>query len=87
MKFMKTAEEWISEKEWSGNEDGDGNLLHYEWTVDDVKQIQLDAMKEGARRAAETVMNTMATGSPYENRLVMQSAILTTANNWTEKDL
>jgi hypothetical protein len=87
MKFMKTAEEWISEKEWSGNEDGDGNLLHYEWTADDIKQIQLDAMKEGARRAAKIGKEAHDPCTECSMGRESEDAILITANNWTEKDL
>ncbi len=86
---MKTAEKWYKEKEWSGNEDGDGNLLPYEFTVEDIEQIQLDAMKEGARRAAEMARNACAPPATkdYLAGNTAANAILSTAKQWTTKDL
>ena len=87
---MKTAEEWmqlISEDKITGNPQTDLStdcviVNHYE-----LQQIQLDAMKEGARRAAviakqirDSDLDCMCNGLP-------ERVILTTAEQWTEKDL
>lgn len=91
---MKTAEEWqqhwqsitqhwIAQECWD-KEDYANNLVSI------LKEVQLDAMKEGARRAAYEGCkhaNVVAHNSAEANViLAYQSAILTTAESWTEKD-
>lgn len=74
---MKTDHEWIAEY---GKDD--------DWTW--VNKIQLDAMKEGARRAAIEVKkdhgkcHCMECG---EEKIDKAQAILATAEQWTEKNL
>jgi len=85
---MKSAEEWRKSRYFGNNsEDGIETI---------VQQIQLDAMKEGMRRAAVVAEGeTYATGgirndeeASYEKGcLAAQKAILTTAEQLTEKDL
>jgi hypothetical protein len=94
---MKTAEEWYNEKEMAGCENADGDLQPYEFTIDDFKQIQLDAIKEGMRRAARQVYGTHVRATTPEmvefNSGVKQTkdkveqAILSAAEQLTEKDL
>lgn len=70
---MKTAEEWCEEL----------GLVHHKPTYDIdgremsmaecVKQIQLDAMKEGMRRAAETI-DLSRPSSPYARRQAILDA-------------
>lgn len=62
--------------------------------VSRLKQIQLDAMKEGMRRAAKICDNIplgyRTSGEHTVTEKLMdktQQAILTTAEQWTEKDL
>lgn len=77
---MKTAEVWANEIRYGHNHGGIDTV---------VRQIQLDAMKEGARRAASVVMMRYAdiqTSAPKLKRDLNQ-AILATAENWTIKDL
>jgi hypothetical protein len=90
---MKTAEEWINEVGKVVMLDcfaGDRSALPGEPTLNLVKQIQLDAMKEGMMRAAYinkiTSPHITMTGSSSicENR---KNAILTAAEHLTEKDL
>jgi hypothetical protein len=75
---MKTAEKWNSQI-WQ-----DGSKEAHNYQI--IKQIQLDAMKEGMRRAAKTI-----TPDVYKNRIKRQEegvqAILTAAEQLTEKDL
>ena len=71
---MKTAEEWLEEMFGRNN-----------WITADsvtIKQIQLDAMREGMRRAAEIVVTDEATS--YS---VIKSHILSAAEQLTEKDI
>lgn len=72
---MKSAEEWRKEfKVWAE-----------EWASDrEVKQIQLDALKEGMRRAAKVTADYMH-NAIHESRSAQ--AILTAAEKLTEKDL
>jgi len=68
---------------------------HVEVALTEVlyKQIQLDAMKEGARRAAKLVDKLQPSPTSFENNVRMMACytlekrILTTAEQWTEKDL
>ena len=84
---MKSAEEWRKSRYFGNNsEDGIETI---------VQQIQLDAMKEGMRRAAQIAEdNTFALGKKTEweqaydkGCLDSQAAILTAAEQLTEKDL
>ena len=56
---------------------------------DEYEQIQLDAMKEGARRAAESL--DVMVGEPVTTseraRKLCYNAILSTAEQWTLNDL
>lgn len=76
---MKTAEEWTNNQPL-----GCDDCEHIAY----VKQIQLDAMKEGMRRAAEVSKKELegTVGSGWAGRQIAQ-AILTTAEQLTEKDL
>jgi len=81
---MKTAEEWNKIKE-SNPLDKDVEL---------IKQIQLDAMKEGMRRAGKEVAKPMAkvpdeTTQKYTVILThaLSNAILTAAEHLTISDL
>ena len=79
---MKTAEEW--------HEQFDSGLPQRAIDIDDIKQIQLDAMKEGARRAAEQVKAqhySSESSTRHVTLNVAQRAILTAAEQLTEKDL
>ena len=55
-----------------------------DYVINSIKQIQLDAMKEGARRAAKEAAIYMG-NTVHESRSAQY--ILTTAEQWTEKDL
>ena len=97
---MKTAEEW-SREYWKLKQnppsrvDGKTPSMH-EWDIL-VQQIQLDAMKEGMRRAANKVSNVNERPSYPEDvnyrsgmkwmRGECEQAILTAAEQLTEKDL
>ena len=53
-----------------------------------IKQIQLDAIKEGMRRAADILIKTEVEGRhPWCVREESHKAILTAAEQLTEKDL
>lgn len=82
---MKTETEWG--ETFPPYRDIFAHIRYHPLNKDEIKQIQLDAMNEGMRRAAKVVMETMATGSPYENRLVMESAILDAAKKITKFEL
>ena len=77
---MKTAEEWIPEM-----------VAKYgvvrRGMTDTIKQIQLDAIKEGMRRAAGTCTNTYNTHLHYQTMDECRLAILKSAEQLTEKDL
>lgn len=49
-------------------------------------QLELDAMKEGARKAAEIATNTEPK-HPTCHATLCRDAILTQSSQWTEKDL
>ena len=76
---MKTAEERNKIKE--------SNSLNKD--IELIKQIQLDAMKEGARRAARITMEYSNCNDTWGGGLLTGKSrqILTTAENWTIKDL
>lgn len=89
---MKTAEEWAAT--YPPYRNIYAHLRYHPMTEDEIKQIQLDAMKEGMRRAAEIVMPPMREEHEYEQckeydqmcKSIGQ-AILTAAEQLTEKDL
>lgn len=89
---MKTAEEWaidINGIKWLDNS--------HPTMTNVVKQIQLDAMKEGMRRAADEVemkgvgiIERQTVNGKFDAwmyRGSMKEAILTAAEQLTEKDL
>ena len=94
---MKTAEEWIDEPRDNRcykamsmrnylstheSEHDDDEII--EW----LKQIQLDAMKEGMRRAATVcVREAIKHDMNWAGSRNCATAILTTAEQLTEKDL
>lgn len=69
---MKTAKEWY-------------NTALPEREL--IKQIQLDAMKEGMRRAANQLDVAYHLGSASASALSYRDNILTAAEQLTEKDL
>lgn len=72
---MKTAQEWAKELRRAASVAPNGTLVMIEpW----LKQVQLDAMKEGMRRASEIFICS----KPWASK-----AILTAAEQLTEKDL
>lgn len=75
---MKSAEEWNRTRTGRGVtlETMQGERNREQW----IREIQLDAMKEGARRAAEQLWED---GNPMSAK----KRILTTAEQWAEKDL
>lgn len=73
---MKTAEVWANEIRYGHNHGGIDTV---------VRQIQLDAMTEGARRAAAEIQNHFSVHDL--TALQIEQSILTTAENWTIKDL
>jgi len=79
---MKTAKEWTSEII-------DYELTHYDGSYTKlIKQIQLDAMKEGMRRAVKVMSECNSIGdNEYEEYKRLSQAILTAAEQLTEKDL
>ena len=87
---MKTANQWLKDRldgKFGDGIDLDGRIYTAaEWDKRHIKMyqaIQLDAMREGARRAAEIV-------NAYPQTISILSAnkdILTTADRWTTKDL
>lgn len=86
---MKTAEEWRIEIK-------DNDCLSYGGSIDrTVKQIQLDAMKEGMRRAAIIAEGeTFSAGKRTDWEIAYdkgckdcESSILSAAEQLTEKDL
>jgi len=78
---MKTAEEWCDETAVNG----DPSDVPTWW----IKQIQLDAMKEGAKRAAQLVKDKGVSFFAIVDEALQQKkdTILYTADNWTLKDL
>ena len=92
---MKTAEEWNWEytKICASDPAVHGQLLPNPQNIAFIKQIQLDAMKEGMRKAAQTEcdemrMNYLDYGRDYEYAVNdCKKAILTAVEQLTEKDL
>jgi len=91
---MKTAEEyvlqWRQEVEKGFNFESDGPEFR-KFEADFYRQIQLDAMKEGARRAATVVVENNQPVFDLPTRLhtrqALGQAILAAAEQLTEKDL
>jgi len=76
---MKTTEEWV--KKFCPSRDIFAHLVYHPITEAEVKQIQLDAMREGMRRAAEIAEARHLDGDMHSE------AILSAAEQLTEKDL
>lgn len=91
---MKTAEEWAKEYESKYRQldaEADrvvgGGVLNSEDIHEIIiKQIQLDALKEGMRRAADLFGNPDCKNYTQYNKDIV-SEILTAAEQLTEKDL
>lgn len=85
---MKTAEEWLSEGCVHAY---NHPLNHRPISKNEIQQIQLDAMKEGMRRAATVVEenNQPVFNLPtrLHTRKALGQAILTAAEQLIEKDL
>ena len=81
---MKSAEEWTNLMAVCAVKGARYSLTHSQ-----IKQIQLDAMKEGARRAAASL--DVMVGEPVTTseraRKLCYNAILSTAEQWTLNDL
>jgi len=89
---MKTAEQWWNEQ----SIDSSGKRFVPFLSRELIKQIQLDAMKEGMRRAAGIVDDTDVVdvssyyaqlGDAWETKNNARKSILTAAEQLTEKDL
>lgn len=85
---MKTAEEWMKLQEPKALQPA--ALLVVNRQI--IREIQLDAMKEGARRAAEMARNHLhGTASGWVNITkrgeTVNNVILTAAEQWTVSDL
>lgn len=88
---MKTAEEWlepIKDMTFETRAEQDAHTRRY------LKQIQLDAMKEGMRRAADNASKIGLQYGDYDpsrdGRIVgnaIRDTIFTAAEQLTEKDL
>lgn len=82
---MKTANEWCKENEQAW-ESGDGEackLVVVDETV--VKQIQLDAMREGMKRAQQVIFDTESPHSMDAQRIV--TSIDAAINSLTDQDI
>jgi len=80
---MKTAEEWYVEQVGRPDMDWNVEFSCKKDYIRHIEEIQLDAMKEGMRRAA----TLPATYGDSSQCLIEQRDILTTAEQLTEKDL
>lgn len=80
---MKTAEEWMQLQEPKALQPA--TLLVVNRQI--IREIQLDAMKEGARRAAEECNTEQHPLDCETCRMTVKENILTTAEQWTKKDL
>lgn len=74
---MKTAQEWIKHHATAHP--------FRAVTVEDISEIQLDAMKEGMRLAAEIVTSTSA--DDFGNLSYCKATILEVTENLTTSDL
>ena len=85
---MKTAEELTAQ--YFGGSPAEVGEDQFNELCELFKQIQLDAMKEGARRAANKaeeqiqVQNLQGTAAQV---ISVKKSILTTAEQWTTQDL
>lgn len=91
---MKTAEEWFKNQPSEEiNERGGDTYVEYDVTPNWIKQIQLDAMKEGMRRAADCAISDAlmhhhdAEGRCNCGNCSARRAILTASDQLTKKDL
>jgi hypothetical protein len=84
---MKSASEWNDyHKQICFNDPAvHGQLLPNPQMVEFIQQIQLDAMKEGARRAA-TICQGDSIAVPCDNEQC-EIAILSAAGQWSVEDL
>ena len=73
---MKSAEQWLAETLFSDTS-----------SLDDVREIQLDAMKEGMRRAAGMDRLARHTNVSHEDVKQIAENILNVSERLTEKDL
>lgn len=65
---------------------GDASAMYVD--ANEIRAIQLEALKEGARRAADKVQSHKYCGcNQCENEQMVANRILNTSQNWTEKDL
>ena len=76
---MRTAEEWG--ETFPPSRDIFAHLRYHPVTEAEIRQIQLDAMREGMRRAAELSNVANPTGQ------MVTKSILSAAEQLTEKDL
>ena len=76
---MKTEEEWAHQ---TGVTSDDGAMIY---TVKEIKQIQLDAMKEGMQMATLEIQKHFSVHDL--TALQIEQAILSAAEQLTEKDL
>jgi hypothetical protein len=86
---MKTAEEWskiINASDVCCTSEG-GGLWESQDTYKLIKQIQLDAIKEGMRRAAKLAQEEYEVRHQTKGQCAANEAILTAAEHLTEKDL
>lgn len=79
---MKPAKDWV--KEAGSREEFYGGRYHEDNILDlgVVEQIQLDAVKEGYRRAAMECHNSLQGQGPY-----FKTLLLSRSERLTEKDL
>ena len=85
---MKTAEEWIK---YLDPNTSDKSCCYSPVPAEDIKQIQLDAVKEGMRRAAGIAGPTCGIldcgHETCAGRKLARQAILAASKQLTEKDL
>lgn len=82
---MKTTEEWV--KKFCPSRDIFAHLVYHPITEAEVKQIQLDAMREGMRRAAGMAWTEHSNEEKAEGMIELKTEILSAAEQLTEKDL
>lgn len=76
---MKTAEEWRKSRYFGNNSDDGIDTI--------IKEIQLDAMKEGMKRAAVIAKQRLYEEGFINEGKIAEDAILTAAENLTLEDL